>query len=91
MGPKNSKAKSLGAKTIARHKSVDALEDLNRLYKIDSVPIAKGAFGHVYKACSNADPDTLFAMKHLIITNMTSKKINEISTEVEILNALDHP
>mmetsp|Transcript_11972 Transcript_11972/g.13610 ORF Transcript_11972/g.13610 Transcript_11972/m.13610 type:complete len:248 (-) Transcript_11972:598-1341(-) len=58
---------------------------------MEDVPVAKGAFGRVYKACSITDEDTLFAIKHLDISSMKAKQINEISSEVQILNSLDHP
>lgn len=91
MGWVDSKPKTLGTKTIVRCKSKDAKAELERLYKIESLPVGKGAFGKVYKARSLTDEDTLFAIKWVDIRGMSAKKVNEISNEVQILNSLDHP
>ena len=85
------KPKMRASTTITRHRCGDAFDGLKRLYSVDEIPVAKGAFGYVYNARSLYDDDTLFAIKHLNIRNMTPRKVNEISMEVQILNSLDHP
>lgn len=86
MGPKQTKTANLATNTIIRNKCDDALSELKRLYIIEDVPIAKGAFGNVYMARSVTDEDTLFAIKHLMVKDMEA-----VCDEVQILNSLDHP
>lgn len=65
-------------------------EDIRNIYKFDNIPIGKGSFGSVRKACLRVDKKNTYAIKSI------SKKRNEehlsmITREIKILKQLDHP
>lgn len=68
-----------------------ALDEIKKYYNVDTTTIGKGAFGKVLKARSVTDKSFRVAIKVLNKSNMSTKDIKELGSEVQILNSLDHP
>jgi serine/threonine protein kinase len=91
MGSNNSKGKLQRGKTVIRPMSKVALDEVKKYYTIDPNALGKGAFGKVFQAQSITDESFKVAIKVLTKTNMSEKDIEELGSEVQILNQLDHP
>lgn len=76
---------------IFRPISDDALEEVKKFYKLEKVPLGRGAFGQVLEGVSITDPNFKVAIKVIKKNNMKAKDIKELNNEVQILNSLDHP
>lgn len=91
MGSNNSKRSASKGKMVIRPMSKVALDEVKKYYKVDTTALGKGAFGKVFKAQSLTDSTFQVAIKVLNKKNMTEKDIEELGSEVQILNTLDHP
>lgn len=91
MGNNSSKKGFQRSKTLHKPLSKNALDDLKKYYMIDTSALGRGAFGKVFKAESITDHSFEVAIKVLTKKHMSKTDINEIYSEVQILNSLDHP
>ena len=90
MGSGSSKRSIHKSKSVVRHVSKVAIDEIKKYYEINSTALGKGAFGKVFKAQSLTDENFRVAIKRLEKKNMGKKDIAELGDEVEILNQLDH-
>lgn len=91
MGSNHSKKGIVRGKNVIRPLSNVALDEIKKYYEVDSATLGKGAFGKVFKARSLTDKNFQVAIKVLDKSNMSSRQIKGIGSEVQILNQLDHP
>lgn len=69
----------------------NATAEVRRLYQVRDFLLGEGAFGKVFLAHSKSDKNAKFAIKILPVANLSESTKQQMETEIEVLNKLDHP
>ena len=65
-------------------------KDLQSVYDIDKNVLGKGSFGTVYKGTNKSNPNLQIAIKAIDKKNLTKDEIEDIQTEIKMLQQVDH-